>query len=275
MRFTSINKCFNLLIKESGRAGRDGNIAYSILYFRYADVFRQSTIVFTEQTGIANLYSMANYCIDFTKCKRTLIAKHFNDSFWDKNGQCNQMCDFCKNFSEKSIETVNCIKEANMVVDILSKHETKDKRLTANKLSELVFHEISNKSNKKNYPNNLKQNELETLILVLLMKQYLKEDYHFTPYNTIVYLVNANKSNYLKNEKNFDLKLMRNNENVSMSTSNIKKNLISNKSKTKSISQDIEIVDFANDDDTDDIYVLDDDEDSANMPKRRKTFDDE
>jgi hypothetical protein len=208
---------------------------------------------------------MANYCIDFTKCKRTLIAKHFNDSFWDKNGQCNKMCDFCNNISTQTIATVNCIKEANLVVDILSKHESKEKRLTANKLSELVYNEIT-KSKSNNYSNKLKQNELETLILVLLMRQYLKEDYHFTPYNTIVYLVNANKSIYLKNEKNLDLKLVRNNENRSLSAFDIN-------STTKSITNDIEIVDLVNND-GDDIHVLDSYKDgSSKVPKRRKMFD--
>jgi ATP-dependent DNA helicase Q1 len=217
---------------------------------------------------------MANYCIDFTKCKRTLIAKHFNDSFWDKNGQCNQMCDFCKNIITKEIETVNCIKEANIVVDILSKHESKEKRLTANKLSELVYNEIS-KSKKSNYSNNLKQNELETLILELLMKQYLKEDYHFTPYSTIVYLVNGNKSAYLKNEKKFDLRLNRNIKNEFLTASDDKTNFISNKLKNsmnKSIAQDIEIVGCEIDDDKDDIYVLDSNDEGSSMPKRRKTF---
>ncbi|PIO77719.1 helicase protein [Teladorsagia circumcincta] len=47
--------------QESGRAGRDGLSAVCILYFRLSDVFRQSTMVCTEKTGLRNLYSMVRY----------------------------------------------------------------------------------------------------------------------------------------------------------------------------------------------------------------------
>lgn len=50
------------LIKESGRVGRDGNEAYCILFYRLNDLFRQSTMVCTEKTGVRNLYSVLYYC---------------------------------------------------------------------------------------------------------------------------------------------------------------------------------------------------------------------
>ena len=44
--------------------GRDGEKSYCILYYRLADVARQSSMVFTERTGLENLYGIVAYCID-------------------------------------------------------------------------------------------------------------------------------------------------------------------------------------------------------------------
>lgn len=106
--------------------------------------------MFTEQTGLSNLHSIIEYCIDYTKCKRDLIARHFDDELWSSTGECNQMCDFCRNLQAKTYEKVNCIAEAKLVIEILEKSvlKDKDKRFTANKLAELVFGELNSKSNK-------------------------------------------------------------------------------------------------------------------------------
>ena len=125
-------------------------------------MFRQSTLVFTEQTGLTNLYSIIEYCINFTQCKRDLIAQHFDDEIWSKTGECNKMCDFCCDSVKNTYERVNCIEEAQLVIDILEKtlQKDKDKRLTANKLAEMVYNDLNSKANKGKYKNSL--NVLET-----------------------------------------------------------------------------------------------------------------
>nr|QNH68105.1 ATP-dependent DNA helicase Q1 [Brachionus koreanus] len=199
----SLSKSLENFYQESGRAGRDGKTAHSILFFRFADVFRQSTMVFTEQTGLENLYSIVNYCIDKKTCKRILIAKHFNDDVWEKNGDCNQMCDHCKDTNSNQIEKIDVFEEACFVLSVLENTKS-DKKLTSNKLAELVYSGIVSKNKKSNYyPNNLNQTEVENLILTMLMNSYLKEDFHFTPYNTICYVVAGPLSKHLRNDSCF------------------------------------------------------------------------
>lgn len=150
-----------------------------------------------------NLYSMVNYCIDKKTCKRNLIARHFNDDVWENKADCNTMCDYCKNLNDNKIERVDVYKEACFVLSLLEKSKI-EKKLTSNKLAELVTSEIVSKNKKSNfYQNNLNQNEVENLILMMLMNNYLKEDFHFTPYNTICYILPGPLSLHLKNDNFF------------------------------------------------------------------------
>lgn len=48
-------------------AGRDGSRSCCILYAGFQDLFRQSTMVFTEQTGLEKLYNMISYAYDLTR----------------------------------------------------------------------------------------------------------------------------------------------------------------------------------------------------------------
>ena len=43
----SISKSIENYYQESGRAGRDDHKSWCIIYFRFQDIFRQSSVVFT------------------------------------------------------------------------------------------------------------------------------------------------------------------------------------------------------------------------------------
>jgi hypothetical protein len=65
------------------------------------------------------------------------------------------MCDYCKILNENKINNkeINCIEEAKLIINVIEKNtQSKDKRLTANKLLELAISEFKkNKTIKKSY----------------------------------------------------------------------------------------------------------------------------
>ena len=67
---------FPFWFQESGRAGRDDKPAKCILFYRFADIFRLSTMVFTEQTGLEKLYGIVAYCLDVKRLILSLFKLH-------------------------------------------------------------------------------------------------------------------------------------------------------------------------------------------------------
>lgn len=63
----TISKSMENFYQESGRAGRDGNTAECVLLYRFSDIFKVTTMMFTEYTGLKNAYAMIDYCINGTK----------------------------------------------------------------------------------------------------------------------------------------------------------------------------------------------------------------
>ncbi|VDK34456.1 unnamed protein product [Gongylonema pulchrum] len=132
------------------------------MYYCLNDLFRQSTMVCTEKTGLRNLYSMLAYCTQVSECRRAIIAEHYNVE-WNSS-VCNKMCDIC---SESG--------------DTVSKSDTN--RITGMKLAEL--------SCKKS---RMSRELIEYVIAKLILDGYLKEDFHFTPYSIISYVVPGERS---------------------------------------------------------------------------------
>lgn len=66
-------------------------ILMSLRYLVHVFIILQ---VFTEQTGLENLYKMLAYCQDVRSCRRSLIGQHFGEEWNDK--ECKGMCDNCQ-----------------------------------------------------------------------------------------------------------------------------------------------------------------------------------
>ncbi|XP_022651665.1 putative ATP-dependent DNA helicase Q1 [Varroa destructor] len=188
----TIPKSMENYYQESGRAGRDGLPADCIVFFRFQDIFRQSSMVYAEKNGAKNLYSVVAYCLDQSRCRRSLLAKYFSE---DKDSPtCSTSmvinrqgfsksqeikCDNCAHGHQpRTSDVSNVIKIMSQVLD---EAEIGEIRLTGNKLVEALRKKGKDRTS-------LPKERLEELVSWSLCQGYLEEKFHFTPYSTIPFL---------------------------------------------------------------------------------------
>ncbi|XP_043492717.1 ATP-dependent DNA helicase Q1-like [Polistes fuscatus] len=192
-----ISKSMENFYQESGRAGRDGKKSACIVLYRLPDVFRLSTMVFQDKVGLQNLYKMLEYCLDQNSCRRSLIAKHFEENWETKD--CAQMCDHCRKPKEK--KELNVAPYCRHLYEIITKAIQNETRLTALKLIDAWFGKGASLLRVAKVPTPSFTRETgEAIIGHLLINGYLQEDFHFSAYSTISYLKRGPKSGLVSNK---------------------------------------------------------------------------
>ena len=186
----TVSRSMENFYQESGRAGRDGKKASCIMLWRLADVFKQSTMVFQERTGIEKLYSMINYCLSTGVCRRKLIADHFLESM-ERTVSCDKMCDICDGELDLSeVDLLDVTDYAKAAVDILTAGVSKEVRITSAKLVEALQGRGANNIKLPGWKGgSLSKEQVEQVVGSMLVDQLLQEDMHYTPYSVISYLL--------------------------------------------------------------------------------------
>ncbi|XP_077400980.1 ATP-dependent DNA helicase Q1 isoform X1 [Vanacampus margaritifer] len=192
----TISKSVENYYQESGRAGRDDLSADCIVYYGFADIFRISTMVVMENVGQQKLNQMVAYCQNVDRCRRSLLAVHFDEA-WDEK-QCKQMCDTCRN--RKDVVSWDITQHGRQVVQILELAASMDEKLTPLKLVEAWMGKGPAKHRKLTETTTLSRPQAEDVIVYLLLKAYLREEFSFTPYATYFYLMLGCKAPLLKSQ---------------------------------------------------------------------------
>lgn len=118
----SLAKSVEGFYQESGRAGRDGKEACSLLYYARDDVSKFEFLARQQRSkndkegkgverALGALQKMVHYAIE-PQCRRQYLLKHFGEKHTDPVTVCRKSCDYCHN-PEKVKQTIGQAQSAS------------------------------------------------------------------------------------------------------------------------------------------------------------------
>ncbi|KAF8591136.1 ATP-dependent DNA helicase [Ramaria rubella] len=113
-------------LQESGRAGRDGHLAYCIIYFQIQDYLKVKHLLIKPESVRANLninselkplHQVAEILLNPFICRRQQILHHFDEQYPRENCRA---CDYCKFGSKASWSIQDATVDAINALNLLS-----------------------------------------------------------------------------------------------------------------------------------------------------------